>query len=254
MCSIVGIGLSKGHTIKDKEALIDTFNNIMLKADSRGGSACGVAVCSPGHVHLYKDKVRAGSFLNLQGTKDVLNNISLFGDDPTCVILGHCRLRTKGTQDKPVNNHPIVSGNIIGIHNGHISNDESLWVQYSTLLSRRGEVDSEVIFALIDHYQATGFSSQNAVKKAANDLVGGYACAYIDRRKPHILNLFKNGNPIDVAEFENTGVVMFASDRRFIEDAVGNRFGVARYRTLERHKYLGINLKSKSFLLKDIDK
>ena len=61
----------------------------------------------------------------------------------------HTRFATQGSPENPANNHPIVTGRITGTHNGTLSNDDALF----DLLNRQriAEVDSEAIFALLEH-------------------------------------------------------------------------------------------------------
>ena len=46
------------------------------------------------------------------------------------------------------NNQPVVNNGIVGIHNGIIVNQDSLW-KHHRHLERQYEVDSEIIFALL---------------------------------------------------------------------------------------------------------
>ena len=42
-------------------------------------------------------------------------------------VMGHSRLVTNGAQENNQNNQPVVAGDMVGIHNGIIVNDEELW-------------------------------------------------------------------------------------------------------------------------------
>ena len=62
----------------------------------------------------------------------------------------HTRWATQGTPKNNNNNHPIDVGGIVGVHNGHIANDDALLKQCVNY-KRQAQVDSEAVFALIAH-------------------------------------------------------------------------------------------------------
>jgi glucosamine 6-phosphate synthetase-like amidotransferase/phosphosugar isomerase protein len=62
----------------------------------------------------------------------------------------HTRWATKGDPKFNVNNHPIDADGIIGVHNGHVSNDDQL-IKLCDGYTRKGKVDSEAAFAMIGH-------------------------------------------------------------------------------------------------------
>lgn len=66
------------------------------------------------------------------------------------VGLVHTRWATKGSPESNENNHPILAGGIVGVHNGHCSNDDAL-ISRLRGYKRKGQVDSEAIFATIGH-------------------------------------------------------------------------------------------------------
>jgi glucosamine 6-phosphate synthetase-like amidotransferase/phosphosugar isomerase protein len=64
----------------------------------------------------------------------------------------HTRWATKGSPEVNANNHPIDVAGIVGVHNGHVSNDDALFKQIDkSVYSRVGEVDSEAAFAWLAH-------------------------------------------------------------------------------------------------------
>ena len=63
------------------------------------------------------------------------------------VVFGHSRLITDGFLD----NQPVIRDNIFVIHNGIITNSESIWQDHPTLV-RKLKIDSEIINVLTAEY------------------------------------------------------------------------------------------------------
>ena len=127
----------------------------------------------------------------------------------TNVVL-HARFATKGRPLDAANNHPIRSGPIVGVHNGHVVNDDELfgWVGGP----RRGTVDSEAIFAVLAR---SGLPAKSALWRVE----GRAAIAWIDRRKPGALNLARmDTSPLTVGRSDG-GSIIFASTESILARA-----------------------------------
>ena len=59
-------------------------------------------------------------------------------------VIGHCRLVLSGTEVIHANNQPVISGPIVGIHNGLITNELELMKKHK-FSHNRGSIDSEII-------------------------------------------------------------------------------------------------------------
>lgn len=104
----------------------------------RGRDASGVAWHDNGETYIQKAAI-AGSVLARQLDESV---------GTTGIV--HTRWATQGDPKREVNNHPIDASGVVGVHNGHCSNDDEL-IRMCDGYKRKGEVDSEAIFALIAH-------------------------------------------------------------------------------------------------------
>ena len=63
-------------------------------------------------------------------------------------LIGHSRLVTNGLQSQSYNNQPVIINDLIGIHNGIITNEEKIWSNHYEL-KREYEVDTEIILKLL---------------------------------------------------------------------------------------------------------
>lgn len=104
----------------------------------RGRDASGVAWHDNGETYIQKAAI-AGNVL----ARQLDENVGTTG-------IVHTRWATQGSPKQEVNNHPIDASGVVGVHNGHCSNDDEL-IRMCDGYKRKGEVDSEAIFALIAH-------------------------------------------------------------------------------------------------------
>jgi len=104
----------------------------------RGTDASGVAWHDNGNTWVNKSNI-AGAELARQ-LKDEIGTTGIV----------HTRWATQGSPINNDNNHPIDVNGIVGVHNGHVSNDVELFkrcIDYK----RCAQVDSEAAFAFIAH-------------------------------------------------------------------------------------------------------
>lgn len=241
MCAIFGIGFQNGHLVKDVDSVKTFIKEVFLEAMSRGTHASGIAFTSTKHIVVVKNNVPARRFVESKSfIEEVESCINL---DNTLSIIGHCRLKTKGTPEDRNNNHPIISRKTVGIHNGTIANDEALFEKYKGI-GRKGKVDSEVIFSLIDHLQRVNRGNmEKAISDTAGLLLGTFACATVNSNNPYAIWLFRNRNPIDVLYYPRKGVVAFATSDSFIRRAAKHAgFGDGKNIGLGINHGMGIDL------------
>lgn len=200
MCGIAGYSLSKNENV-DAAALASA---LLVGIEPRGRHATGAAWQSPGtgQVWLTKEPIPASEFVRKY--EHVEENTH------TAVL--HTRWATKGSTQQPVNNHPIETGGIVGVHNGVIGNDDALF----NLIGperRIGEVDSEAVFAMLAY---GGTSAGEAFEK----LEGSAAVAWLDVDQPDTLHLARiSSSPLVLARTAK-GSLLFASTEGAIRAAV----------------------------------
>lgn len=224
MCGILGVSFQEGSTVKN-EALIKSIVKSLFEASmERGYDATGIAYVNGNKIIVVKDNIRASLFVRSEEfIKSCEDNITFphgyMASKRLVSIIGHCRMETKGSHTIRHNNHPIIADNIIGVHNGIISNDDSLFACYD--LPRKGRVDSEIIFRLINHFiNSYGTNTPEAIIKTTSLIYGSFACAFVSSRNPYMLWLFRNNSPTTVYNYPKTGMIAFASSKDYLDGAI----------------------------------
>ena len=184
MCGIVGyIGKREAYPI-----VIDGLKRL----EYRGYDSAGVAVYDGQKLNLSKTK---GKVTDLEQRAKSDNNT--FGN----IAIGHTRWATHGVPND-INSHPHVSnsGELTIIHNGIIENYEPL----KQVLIERGynfksDTDTEVLINLIEYVQKSeNIKLGKAVQIALNQVIGAYAIAVFDNKKPNEIVVAKLGSPLAI--------------------------------------------------------
>ena len=237
MCGIYGVIPLKGMSVR-KAVLRQVLKNLARCSQARGTHATGYAFTSSQGVEVFKHNVSAETFFTLDNYKSVVrtgfNQKNLFS------VIGHTRHQTKGSHTNTNNNHPILTGDIVGVHNGMIHNDDEIFRQLDEKsegeIKRIAQVDSEAIFALINYYaknhkfpeKVTGSKmighvsnpTSRAIARAGSELTGSFACACVDAENPSAVWLFRGNGPINVKHYKKEGLVLFASVENYITKSV----------------------------------
>jgi glucosamine 6-phosphate synthetase-like amidotransferase/phosphosugar isomerase protein len=224
MCSIFGIGLFADHTVDSTTVIKGIMSGLLNEAEIGGRSASGIAVMRAKTAEVIRRDLSGSELSRNKEYIDFANKYMKVGkdepssDDPLLSIIGHCRLPTKGSAKNNYNNHPIVTENIIGIHNGIISNDDALFNKFRKNVTRIAQVDTEIIFQLVSHFtRRFGTNSTvKAIKETADYIKGGYACGMLNVDSPYNLFLFRDGPPIRILYYPEVKAILFATRETFI--------------------------------------
>jgi len=205
MCGIAGFNIADGDfKVIDSQQLA---KSLLMEIVTRGRHATGMAwtqrSAEDGKIpegYYAKSPVPATAFL---GT--VNKHLPRFSRH----VIRHTRYATQGSPKVTENNHPIVIPGIVGVHNGHISNDDQIIADRKA--TRLGEVDSEAAFHLID--------SSKDVSKDLGELQGRAALAWLEVRNPRTLHLARvSDSPLAIGQTP-AGSVIFASTAYLLEKA-----------------------------------
>jgi glucosamine--fructose-6-phosphate aminotransferase (isomerizing) len=189
MCGIVGyIGHREAYPVILKG---------LQRLEYRGYDSAGIALYNGSEVKLSKTK---GKVVDLKNkVSEQINTAGNLG-------IGHTRWATHGVPND-VNSHPHFSnsGDLVIIHNGIIENYGALKEE----LIKRGykfssDTDTEVLVNLIEDVQKnSNLKLGKAVQVALNQVVGAYAIAVFDIKKPNEIVAARLGSPLAIGVGEN---------------------------------------------------
>lgn len=199
MCGIFGMR-KFGKTPIDAEQ-IKTF---LCALEERGNHAAGIVLQTGDVQAILKDDVPAHTFV---ARKEFDEFLAEHLKPETEIVLGHTRAATKGTPRNNVNNHPLGVGKTAVVHNGTLHNDDRLFQELK--LAREGEVDSDVIRAILDEHGLTKKGIE-VLKK----IEGSAAISAISTQYPGKVLLARSGSPLVFASTKD--MLVWASTKSAI--------------------------------------
>ena len=184
MCGIVGY-------IGQRDACSVIIRGLK-RLEYRGYDSAGIALYDGTGIHVSKTKGKVS---------DLEEKIASDKNTNGSIGIGHTRWATHGVPND-VNSHPHYSnsGDLVIIHNGIIENYAAIKQE---LINRgyifHSDTDTEVLINLIEDVQKSGrYMLGKAVQIALNQVVGAYAIAVLDIKKPNEIVAARLGSPLAV--------------------------------------------------------
>lgn len=200
MCGIAGFSFSETCAIDPSLAT----RVLLASVAERGADAAGC---------VYEDP-RSGLVVNKQpgGASRFLEVVDVPLDVRQLIL--HVRDFTKGRPSLMANNHPIRHGQVVGVHNGKIANDDAIFQDLGRDRFEPGmTVDSEAIFAALD-------DAEGDVATALERLTGSLATCWFDQRRPGVVHLARGyGRPLWTATTRRGDATLWASTLEALEIA-----------------------------------
>ena len=184
MCGIVGY-------IGQRDACSVIIKGLK-RLEYRGYDSAGIALYDGKGIYVSKIKGKVN---------DLEEKIASDKNTNGSIGIGHTRWATHGVPND-VNSHPHYSnsGDLVIIHNGIIENYAAIKQE---LINRgytfHSDTDTEVLINLIEDVQKSGsYMLGKAVQIALNQVVGAYAIAVLDIKKPNEIVAARLGSPLAV--------------------------------------------------------
>jgi glucosamine 6-phosphate synthetase-like amidotransferase/phosphosugar isomerase protein len=195
MCGIAGYSLEPGAGIARTLAA----QALLAGIAERGADAVGYAHRGP--------RRSAAVHKRRSGASALLSELAVPQDSSEVLI--HVRDYTKGHPTIESNNHPVRHGDVVGIHNGIIVNDEEIFAMHGIERDQpEMSVDSEAIFALAEAFGTRA--------ETLEELRGSMAAAWLHAREPGVVYLARGvGRPLWVGTSPEG--VFFASTKHALE-------------------------------------
>lgn len=239
MCGIVGVIQYESKVPRNvrHRALKILFSETLLKTEVRGKDATGLyQVHEDGDWLMTKKGQKVTDWVYAQRTEKCEDPIiypeimDAWIEHPRelTALVGHCRAATVGSKGKDNNdNHPFAvqldaQNVILGIHNGTLTNHETIFDRLPKVLTRHGNVDSEAIFHFVYHLTERGTKpvTGDMLKYLGQRLDGAYAVIMVNTRFPHQVVTFRRERPVEYFLISPLNIVMIASDKKFVDSAL----------------------------------
>jgi len=227
MCGIFGFvcppGTAPGHA-----RLHGAIRSFVALSEARGRDATGVALVLPAEIAVYRRPMAPSLVLEHPEFRRFLDEGLPPDGQPVpgeVAGLGHCRLVTNGTQILEHNNQPVLLDEVVGVHNGIVTNPEAMIASRVPVpvpvRSSGGEdaaLDSAVLFRNIGAELASGASVPDALRRTYG-LLEGEASIAMFARQLNALALATNTGSLFYAGGEGRPF-LFASEAHILREVL----------------------------------
>lgn len=168
MCGICGI-IQRGNQNIPTWMLRSEMTALLIDNETRGEDATGIFRAGQ-NPEIYKASCNARRFINTKNYWNFFNESTTF--------FGHTRKSTMGNPEDCNNNHPLIVGNIVAVHNGSLQSK----IPPDEKGDLKGEVDS-LFFPWIVNKTIQSSTSNNNIKnlkKILKNIEGSYAFCWYD--------------------------------------------------------------------------
>lgn len=212
MCGIFGLSITKQAKTEAK-TVRQMFDKLVVLSESRGKEASGVAVKNDQRIDVFKSKLTGKKLLQDKTYQKILDSGSISSKD-TYTVIGHSRLATHGTYLQHANNQPVITRQLVGVHNGICVNAEQLWRKMPNRI-KHSDVDTEAVLTFWEEQYIKGASTSQAVTKTFEALEGSATLATLHTDLPQLTLATNTGSLFYV--FKEKKFFIFASERYILE-------------------------------------
>ncbi len=217
MCGIFGIHLKKIKKLNLK--LHKDIKTLSLLSKNRGQDTFGLLISSINQERVFKINSEPSKIFERADYTDFLkNSLSNLRETDSISIIGQTRLVTNGTKFLAENNQPIITKNIIGVHNGIIVDNQSSKNQIKKINIESFDVksDSLALFEnLSDIFERDKKNFLENFNQYIKNIDGNYSISF---RVPELKLNFLSSNCGSLYYIYDQNFLIFASEKLILED------------------------------------
>ena len=226
MCGIFGIILNTQNSSR-LNIFKQATDFLFLKSESRGSDSTGILIQFGNSIDILKGPIPASKFIKSkdyhhfwEDIKNKINDTKVNNkENSSILIMGHTRMVTNGTNTNNAENQPFVKGNIIGIYNGIITNEQELWDQNPNI-SRETTTDTELLFGLIGQSFVNSKNLAQTYREILPSIEGSVAFGCLSTESNDVL-LGTNNGSLYVYQSPEQDLFLFVSEKTFISHNSG---------------------------------
>ena len=241
MCGIFGVVASQDAPYS-RGQISRSLGILAKESQSRGKDSSGLVFFErrTAAYNVYKGAVKLSDLFRFAAVKGQLErslrDYAVAGARSPFVVIGHSRLVTNGSQLNDENNQPITKDGMIGVHNGIIVNDDSLW-EANPDLQREYSIDTEVLLALVRRHIDAGHDLPAALARAQSEIEGTVSTALLIPERSALALHTNNGS---LYTLTNAKDVLFFASEYYPLSALAKQMGIDLTNSFElRHMASG---------------
>jgi len=256
MCGIFGLVINKNSNFT-RQTIKDICDNLFLYSATRGKESAGIAFHNGKNIKIIKKAGSPYSFIKDKKYENVFKESYFEFENENSIsscfsLIGHSRLVTNGFQYQDFNNQPVVTNEIVGIHNGIITNEQELWEKNKDL-KRQFNVDTEIFLKLLNK----NFSQTNDLEetsfKTFESIKGSASIASYFSKSNYLLLGTNTGSIFYIKDIDNKFFI-FASERFILKKLakskpLKNKIKIQSISKLEALNGIKINLDNNYYSL-----
>ncbi len=210
MCRQVGILMGKKPV--DLIGMKKKFVTMLSLSQQGGPDAAGMAtIDSNGEYSISKVQGLVPNLFKDMDSNHAFNN----WDTKTGIVVGHTRWVTRGTASNPLDNHPLRRGDVLGTHNGTITNADRLFKIFN--LPRISAVDSELLVQLVNACVTGTKLDERTMDRALAYIEGNMSAVMVNLNNPNELIIIKGDRPLFFFTNSEKRAMLYSTERQVLE-------------------------------------
>ena len=223
MCGIFGIHLK--NLKKSSQSLVKDIKTLSLLSRKRGQDTFGLLISSMNEEKIFKVNSDPSSVFSRTDYKNFIKtSLQNLNETDSISIIGQTRLVTNGTKFLAENNQPIISKNILGVHNGIIV-DNKISSGENIKLNNEGyniKSDSLNLFENLSNiFEEDKKNFLRNLNQYLKKIDGNYSISF---RIPELKLNFLSSNCGSLFYIHDENFILFASERSILEDFIKKSF------------------------------
>lgn len=214
MCGIIGLKISNVDSIGRKR-LKKTLAQLVTDAQERGRDSFGIYVQCGELEQLWKFQGAPDSFLKSLDLNQILDKI-FEQKSKDILILGLSRLTMSGSAIDFDSIQPIITDNLLGVHNGIITKNGD--TELATLCDLSQKSDSLSFFQTLSNKVENKTSSKVTIEAELENVEGSYSVAILALAEGKLF-LASNTGSLYLTQMNNEDFV-FTSEKSFVRHAL----------------------------------
>ena len=224
MCGIFAL-IASTHDHHAAKNAVSLATELLIQSEIRGREASGITFVVNNKATVLKGSCTARELVKTPEYRAISREVVISADSHLSeditypiLVIGHARMATNGDAERYANNQPILTNSVIGVHNGIAVNHEDLW-RRNPELTRDAQVDSEVIFSLLDCSLMTQNAGLKHLSNVLMDIDGQCSVLAFHKEYQALLYATNNGSLYMMSGANDIPLVL-GSEKRIIKRAL----------------------------------